>query len=222
MILAGKSVDSRAHNFFVGGVPNTIRALEQRLAAASDPQEQATLRAQLEVQRNHLEGTRAVKPAPPTVTLTHTLTLHRGAREIRVLHLGRGHTAGDVIIHLPKERIIATGDLLVENTSYLGDAYFEEWIATVEAVKKLDFDTVLPGHGRAFTGKAKLEHWQAYLRDFWAQAQKFHKAGVPAEEAAKQVDLRSHAVNYPLIRNVGITPNHGMLRAYELLEGKAR
>jgi cyclase len=222
MIVAGKSLDSRAHDFFVGGVPNTIKNLEGRLAAATDPKEQATIRAQLDVQRNHLEGTKAVTPTPPTVTLTHTMTLHRGAREIRVLHLGRGHTAGDVIIHLPKERIIATGDLLVENTSYMGDAFFTEWIDTIEAVKQLDFDTVLPGHGRAFTGKAKLDHWQAYLRDFWAQAQRFHKAGIPAEEAAKQVDLRSHAVNYPLIKALGIVPNHGMLRAYELLDGKVK
>jgi len=222
MILAGKSLDSRAHDFFVGGVPNTIKNLEQRLAEATDAKEQATIRAQLEVQRNHLVGTKAVKPTAPTLTLTHTMTLHRGAREIRVLHLGRGHTAGDVVIHLPKERIVATGDLLVENTSYLGDAYFTEWVDTIEALKKLDFDTVLPGHGRAFTSKAKLDHWQAYLRDFWAQAQKFHKAGVPAEEAARQVDLRAHAVNYPLIRSAGITPNHGMLRAYEILGGTAR
>ena len=222
MIVAGKSLDSPAHNFFVGGVSNTIKTLEQRLAAATDPKEQATIKAQLDVQRNHLEGTEAVRPTPPTVTLTHTMTLHRGAREIRVLHLGRGHTAGDVVIHLPRERIIATGDLLVENTSYMGDAYFTEWIDTIEALKKLDFETVLPGHGRAFTGKVKLDHWQAYLRDFWLQAQKFHTAGIPAEEAAKQVDLRSHAVNYPLIRSVGITPNHGMLRAYELLDGKTQ
>ena len=222
MIVAGKSLDSRAHDFFVGGVPNTIKAFEGRLAAATDPKEQATIRAQLDVQRNHLEGTKAVKPTPPTVTLTQTMTLYRGAREIRILHLGRGHTAGDVIIHLPEERIIATGDLLVENTSYMGDAFFTEWIDTIEAVKKLDFDTVLPGHGRVFTGKAKLDHWQAYLRDFWAQAQKFHKAGVPAEEAAKQVDLRSHAANYPQIKTLGIVPNHGMLRAYELLDGKVK
>ena len=104
----------------------------------------------------------------------------------------------------------------------MGDAFFTEWIDTIEAVKQLDFDTVLPGHGRAFTGKAKLDHWQAYLRDFWAQAQKFHKAGVPAEEAAKQVDLRSHAVNYPQIKALGIVPNHGMLRAYEVLDGKVK
>jgi glyoxylase-like metal-dependent hydrolase (beta-lactamase superfamily II) len=221
-ILAGKSMDSPAREFFVGGVPNTIAALEKRLAAANDDKTRADLERQLAVQRNHLEGTNAVKPTPPTITLTHAMTLHRGAREIRLLHLGRAHTAGDVVVYLPKERIIATGDLLVEGTSYMGDAYFTEWIDTIEALKKVDFDTVLPGHGNAFTGKAKLEHWQAYLRDFWTQAQKFHKAGVPWEEAAKQVDLRGNAANYPSIRAPGITPNHGMRRAYEILDGKVR
>ena len=221
-MLAGKSIDSRAHEFFVGGVPNTIKTLESRLTAAKDDKERQTIQTQLAVQRNHLEGTKAVVATAPNVTLTHTMTLHRGSREIRILHLGRGHTAGDVIVYLPKERVIATGDLLVEGTSYMGDAYFTEWIDTIEALKKVDFDTVLPGHGRAFTGKAKLDHWQAYVRDFWAQAQKFHKAGVPWEEAAKQVDLRGNAGNYPTIRAPGITPNHGMLRAYEILDGKVK
>ena len=136
--------------------------------------------------------------------------------------MGRGHTAGDVVVYLPKERVLATGDLLVEGTSYMGDAYFTDWIDTIEKLKALDFDTVLPGHGQSFKGKAKLDHWQAYLRDFWAQAQKFHAANVPWEDAAKQVDLRGNAVNYPAIRNVGIVPNHGMRRAYEILDGKVQ
>jgi glyoxylase-like metal-dependent hydrolase (beta-lactamase superfamily II) len=218
-ILAGKSQDSRAREFFVGGIPNTIKNLEGRLAAASD-KERDTLQRQLEIQRTFLEGTNAVTPTAPNVTLTHTMTLFRGSREIRIMHLGRGHTAGDVIVFLPKERLIATGDLLVEGTSYMGDAYFTDWIATIELLKKVEFDTVLPGHGQVFKGKDKLDHWQAYLRDFWSQAQKFHKAGVPWEEAAKQVDLRGNAVNYPNIRAAGITPNHGMLRAYEILDGR--
>ena len=104
----------------------------------------------------------------------------------------------------------------------MGDAFVTEWVDTIETLKKLDFETVLPGHGQAFKGKAKLDHLQAYLRDFWSQAQKFHKAGVPWEEAAKQVDLRGNAANYPTIRTAGITPNHGMRRAYEILDGKIR
>jgi glyoxylase-like metal-dependent hydrolase (beta-lactamase superfamily II) len=206
----------------VGGIPATIKNLEARLAAAKDDKEKATIQSQLEIQRTFLEGTNAVKPTPPTMTLTQNLTLHRGTREIRILFLGRGHTAGDVVVYLPKERVVATGDLLVEGTSYMGDAFFTDWIQTIETLKGLDFDTVLPGHGNAFKGKAKLDHWQAYIRDFWEQAQKFHKARTPWEEAAKQVDLRGNAVNYPSIRTAGITPNHAMRRAYEILDGKVK
>jgi glyoxylase-like metal-dependent hydrolase (beta-lactamase superfamily II) len=220
-ITAGKSQDSPAREFFVGGIPNAIKNLESRLAGAT-PEERTNIENQIAVQRNHLEGTNAVRPTPPTMTLSRTMTLHRGSREIRLLFLGRGHTAGDVIVYLPQERIIATGDLLIEGPSYMGDAYFTEWIDTIEALKQVDFDTVLPGHGRAFSGKAKLDHWQAYLRDFWSQAQKFHKAGTSWEEAAKQVDLRGQSVNYPTIKAPGITPNHGMRRAYEILDGKIK
>ncbi len=221
-ILAGKSHDSPAREFYLGGVPAAIKTLEGRLTAATDDKTRATIQNQLDIQRNHLEGTNAVKPTPPTLTLTQTMTLHRGSREIRILFLGRGHTAGDVVVYLPKERIVATGDLLVEGTSYMGDAYFTEWAQTMEALKGLGIDTVLPGHGNALKGTAKMDHWAAYIRDFWAQAQKFHTAGTPWEEAAKMVDLRGNAVNYPMIRAAGITPNHGMRRAYEILDGKVK
>ena len=221
-MVAGKSQDSPAREFFVGGVPNAIKSLESRLGAAKTPEERTQIETQLAIQRNHLEGTNAVRPTPPTMTLSRTMTLHRGRREIRLLFLGRGHTAGDVVVYLPKERVVATGDLLIEGPSYMGDAYFTEWIETIETLKQVDFDTVLPGHGRAFNGKAKLDHWQAYLRDFWAQAQKFHKAGTPWEEAAKLVDLRSNSANYPTIKAPGITPNHAMRRAYEILDGKVK
>ena len=221
-MVAGKSMDSPALRFFLGGLPATVKGLEDRLAKATDEKERATIQSQLDVQRSFLEGTNAVTPTPPTMTLDRTMTLYRGSREIRLMFLGRGHTGGDVVVYLPKERIVATGDLLIEDRSYMGDAFFTDWIATIETLKGLDFETVLPGHGRAFTGKAKLEHWQAYLRDFWTQAQKFHAAGVPWDEAAKQVDLRGQAANYPGIRAAGISPNHGMRRAYELLDGKIK
>jgi glyoxylase-like metal-dependent hydrolase (beta-lactamase superfamily II) len=221
MITSGESIKGRAYDLFVGAIPGQIKTIEGRIAAATDPAERAKLQAQLAVQQNHLEGTKAVVPKPPTVTLIDQLTLYRGGREIRLLFLGRGHTGGDVVVFLPKERLLMTGDLLVEGTSYTGDAYFTEWIETLERVKALEFDRVLPGHGRVVEGKAKFDHFQAYLRDFWSQAQALHKAGVPAEEAAKRIDMRPHAKNYPTITAAGVQVN-GVLRAYELIEGKVR
>ena len=222
MIVAGKSQDSRAQQFFVGAIPGQIDSLRKRIAETTDAAEKTRLETQLAIQRNHLEGTAAVKPTPPNVTLTDRLTLHLGGREIRIMFMGRGHTGGDVVVFLPKERIIATGDLLVEGTSYSGDAYIPEWIETLEKVKALDYDMTLPGHGTAFRGKTKVEHFQAYLKTLWSEAKRMHDAGVPMEEAAKTIDLRAHAANYPNIRTVGLTPPHGVWRVYELLDGRAK
>ena len=222
MMVAGKSQDSRARQFFVGGIPATIESLKKRIASSTDAEEKTRLEAQLAVQENHLDGVNAVKPTPPTVTLNERLTIDRGGREIRIMFLGRGHTGGDVVVYLPTERIVATGDLLVEGTSYSGDAYIPEWIETLEKLKALDIDTILPGHGNALKGKAKIDHFQQYLRVLWSEAKRMHDSGIPMEEAAKTIDLRSQAVNYPAIKAVGLIPPHGVWRVYELLDGKAQ
>jgi len=104
---AGKSMDSPAREFYVGVLPAQIKGLEERLAkvtseaGSSDPanvKERATIQSQLDIARNFFEGTNAVTPTPPTVTLDRTMTLHRGSREIRIMFLGRGHTGGDVVV----------------------------------------------------------------------------------------------------------------------------
>jgi glyoxylase-like metal-dependent hydrolase (beta-lactamase superfamily II) len=149
------------------------------------------------------------------------MTLYRGGREIRLLFLGRGHTGGDVVVYLPKERVVATGDLLGSGPSYIGDAYITDWIATLEKLKAVDFDWVLPGHGAAFQGKTRIDQFQSYLRDFWSQAQKLRASGVKPEDAARQMDMRSHAADYPSITAAGVL-DHGVYRAYELMDGKVK
>ena len=179
-MLAGKSQDSPAREFYVGGVPAAIKGLEQRLAAATDDKTRATIQNQLDIQKNHLEGTNAVKPTPPTMTLTQTMTLHRGAREIRILFLGRGHTAGDVVVYLPKERMVATGDLMVNGTSYMGDAFITEWVDTIEAVEEA-------GHRHRAAGPRRRVH---------GHGQAGSLAGLPARllGAGAEVPQGRHAV----------------------------
>src|SRR4030095_10292814 len=100
---------------------------------------------------------------PRNLTRATQMTLYRGQREIQIRYLGRGHTAGDVVVFLPNEKVVMTGDFLTSALSNMSDSYPEEWAASLEALKKLDFDTVLPGHGEAFMDKAKIDYFQAYL-----------------------------------------------------------
>ncbi len=221
MVLAGKSKSGRSYDAFVGGIPAQIDRLKQEMMTSTSSTDRAKLQEQLTYQENYFAATAAVKPMAPTATLTQAMTLYRGNREVRLLYFGRGHTGGDVVVFLPRERVLMTGDLLTAGTAYIGDSYPLEWIETLEKVKALEFDVVLPGHGQAFKGKDRFDFFQAYLKDFWSQAEKLHGAGVPAEEAAKRIDMRAHAPHYPDIKDVGVF-SHGVIRAYELMDGTAR
>jgi glyoxylase-like metal-dependent hydrolase (beta-lactamase superfamily II) len=144
------------------------------------------------------------------------MTLYRGTREIQIRYLGRGHTGGDVVVFLPKERLVITGDLLTSGLSNMSDSYPLEWAATLDELKKLDFDTVVPGHGEAYTDKAKIDVFQAYLRDVWSEVGRLKKEGASAEEAAKRADLTKHKGALP-IQGPGV-PLIAAQRIYELLD----
>lgn len=162
-----------------------------------------------------------LKPTPPNVTLTDHLTLWRGDREIRLLYLGPGHTGGDVVVYLPQERVVCTGDLLVHDIANLIDGFVNVWPDALEKLKALDFTDVIPGHGDPFKGKERVEWFEAYLRDLWKQATALHDRGVAAADAAKQVDLTSHKGHYPVISGPGVNPAY-MARIYEVIENKAQ
>ena len=148
--------------------------------------------------RTTFASQKELKPTPPNVTLTTQMTLYRGDREIQIRYLGRGHTAGDVVVYLPNEKVVITGDFLTSGMSNMSDSFPNEWVASLDELKKLDFDTVMPGHGEAFTDKAKIDYFQAYLRDVWSEVSPLKKQGVSAEEAAKRADLTKHKEHLPI------------------------
>ncbi len=89
----------------------------------------------------------------------------------------------------------------------------------MDELKKLDFVTVLPGHGDAFTDKAKIDYFQGYLRDVWTEVSRLKQQGVSAEDAAKRADLTKHKEHFPTITAPGV-PLIAVTRIYELIDGK--
>src|SRR5436309_6221800 len=198
-------------------VPARVEALKQRIAQETDPQQKATLERQVANSLAYLEQVKEVKVTPPNLTFDQTMTLYRGGREMRLLYLGRGHTDTDVVVFLPRERIVCTGDLMESVVSYMGDSYPEEWIGTLERLKSLDFDTVIPGHGVVFKGKTKIEAFQKYLRDVLTQPAALRKQRLSADDAAQNVDVTSYKEEFASIRGVGIDPA-AVRRIYQLAE----
>jgi len=219
MLLGGKSLQMPLYKNYVTGLPEQIENLKQRVAMESDPSRKAMLQTQLQAAENNAASQAELKPTPPNITLRTNMTLYRGDREIQLRFLGRAHTAGDVVVYLPKERIVITGDMLTSALSNMSDAFVNEWVTTLDELKKLDFVTVLPGHGEAFTDKAKIDYFQAYLRDVWTEVSRLKQQGVSAEEAAKRADLTKHKEHFPTITAPGV-PLIAVTRIYELLDSK--
>jgi len=129
-----------------------------------------------------------------TLTFEHDLTLDLGNREVRVLFLGRGNTAGDTVVYLPREKIVAAGDLVVLPIPYAFDGYPEEWIQTLDRLMALDSDTIVPGHGPVLHDKAKVVLTRDLLQSAVDQMnaallQKGPAVGLKLDDVKDSVDL---------------------------------
>jgi glyoxylase-like metal-dependent hydrolase (beta-lactamase superfamily II) len=204
----------------LSSLPRNAEDLKARAAAEQDPTARTRLEQQVRSQQAFGQQVSETKPTPPTVTIEERMTLVRGDREIRLLYLGRGHTAGDLVVYLPKERVVCTGDLLVNQVANLVDGYVNDWPAALEKLRELDFVDVIPGHGEPFKGKERIDWFQGYLRDIWQQTAKLHAAGMPAAQAARRVDMTAHKSHYPNINGPGV-PAAGIARIYAVLENRA-
>jgi len=219
MLAGGKTLQMPLYKGYLDGLPRQVDTLRGRVAAETDPAAKARLQAQLTSTENNLASQKELKLVPPNLTLKSEMTLFRGSREIQLRFLGRGHTGGDVVVYLPREKVVITGDFLTAGMSNLSDSFPDEWANSLDALKKLDFTTVLPGHGEAYTDKAKIDYYQAYLRDAWAQASQLKQQGVSAEEASKRIDMSAHKDHYPPNTNLSVNVL-GVQRMYELLDGR--
>lgn len=106
----------------------------------------------------------------PNIVFERELTVFMGKREVKIMHLGKGHTKGDTVVWLPKEKILFSGDQVEYGaTPYTGDAYHEEWPSTLEKIAALQPEQLVPGRGEALvTAEQCLEAING-TRDFLGQ-----------------------------------------------------
>jgi glyoxylase-like metal-dependent hydrolase (beta-lactamase superfamily II) len=199
-------------------LPGAIETNRKRVAAEQDPDRKAQLARQLAVQEAYREQLKETVPTPPNVTITDRLTIHAGDREIQIIHPGRGHTDGDLLVYLPKERVIVTGDFFEgDRTGALRFGFHDEWADNLEKLEHLDFEHVIAGHGDPFTGKEYIAHFQAFLRDLWEQTRALHAQKVPVGDAARRVDLSAHKPHYDNIDGPGFE-EATIARIYQVLD----
>jgi len=168
-------------------LPQEIAQLRADLEKATDPKQKEELRSNLAQDEDYLAELKSMQVVLPDMTFDHSLILHRKSRTVDILWLGKAHTDGDVFVYLPKEKVIVTGDALHGWTPFMADSYPYDWITTLDAVEKLDFDQVIGGHGDVMRGKEKFELWKAYFGDLLSQTADAYAQGATEELAQKQV-----------------------------------
>ncbi|MGI9250666.1 MAG: MBL fold metallo-hydrolase [Pseudohongiellaceae bacterium] len=216
----GNVLEENTFRSFSDSVPNTVATLAEQARTETDPERKATLQQRHQVQQDYLNAIPEVDPTPPNITLNRNMTLFQivanGSREIQLHHFGRAHTGGDVVVFLPHERIVFTGDMMLPRLAYMGDGHVNEWPEALEQLKALEFDTLLPGHGTVMRDLSIITHFQAYLRDLWNKTSAMHEQGVSADDAAERIDMTNHRVNFPQIEEPGVDPR-AVRRIYQLL-----
>lgn len=117
----------------------------------------------------------------PTITFSNKMTLWLGSLEVQLLQLGRGHTKGDTVVWLPKDRVLLSGDLVeFDATPYAGDAYFKDWPQTLKNVAALKPCSLVPGRGPALIGEDQVAAGLKATGEFIADVRAIVEAGVAA------------------------------------------
>jgi glyoxylase-like metal-dependent hydrolase (beta-lactamase superfamily II) len=136
---------------------------------------------------NHTQSNAPDGMAGARVTFTEESDVFLGGKEVRARYFGRGHTNGDAIIYFPALRTIHTGDMMAGATpliDYPGGGSVVEWTKTLDAAMKLDFDTVIPGHG-AVTNKDGLMAYRNNVEKLRSRASGLIREGKSQEDVGK-------------------------------------
>jgi glyoxylase-like metal-dependent hydrolase (beta-lactamase superfamily II) len=175
---------------------------QKRTAMAAEDKEAAAFDRRIAGTELYVKDAEQFQWEPPTTCLDlkpgQARVITDGGRRIEIRYFGRAHTAGDLVVFLPKEKILAMGDLWSENGDVLLDSGLDgrdgsvlEAPETQKAIRKLDFDMALPGHRAIIRGKASLDAAIATGEKFVAQIQQSAERGEYVEEAMKSIPAPS-------------------------------
>jgi cyclase len=168
----------------IKALPGEIEKLKAEIAGAADAAKKARLESNLRQTEAYLEELKKFYPALPNRTFDSTVALDFGGRQVELLMLGRSHTDGDLFIRLPKEKVVITGDALIDWMPFMNDGFPEDWVTTLDALDKYEFDRIIPGHGEV-AGRGNLAFFRGYMADLVDAVKKANAAGASLEEAKK-------------------------------------
>jgi glyoxylase-like metal-dependent hydrolase (beta-lactamase superfamily II) len=124
----------------------------------------------------------------PTTTFHERMTVYLGKRRVELIHLGRSHTAGDIVAWVPDAQVMFAGDgAEYKSACYCGDAHFKDWPTTLKRLAAFDPVAMVPGRGAALTTREKVQEGltltSQFLTDHYRVAEAAAARGAPLKEA---------------------------------------
>jgi glyoxylase-like metal-dependent hydrolase (beta-lactamase superfamily II) len=127
----------------------------------------------------------------PTITFDDSYQLSDPAFDLHLQFHGHAHTAGDVFVYCPKQRVLATGDASHGWVPNLGDGYPHSWPATIDKVMKGDFKYVLGGHGPLQSDRVVMTNQRNYIEELTGKVEEGKRDGLTVEEMQKRFTVAS-------------------------------
>ena len=138
----------------------------------------------------HFEG---IELVPPTRTFDGELSLKVGDKRVELIEVGPAHTKGDVLVYLPDDKLLFSGDILfIGGHPVMWEGPVANWIAACKRIEAMELDAVVPGHG-PITDTAGVRRVREYLEFIEREARERYEGGMSSYEAAVDIDLRDYA-----------------------------
>ena len=128
----------------------------------------------------------------PSETFRNAHLLRVGDKTLRLIHPGRGHTDGDLVVLFVEDKVLHTGDLFFNgqypNIDLEAGGSVREWVGTLDRVLELDFEHVIPGHGPV-TDREGLRQFQTFMRQLAAAGDRAVREGWSVDEMDERAEL---------------------------------
>jgi glyoxylase-like metal-dependent hydrolase (beta-lactamase superfamily II) len=186
-------------------LPAYIQGLEKRVTAARTatppPADLPGLEHRLAEDRFFLEQKTNVHHVAANVTFSGKVEIQMGERRIQLLHYDRAVTPGDAFVYLPDEKILITGDLLINPISFALSCYPTEWLRTLEKIDALDATIIVPGHGEPLRDKQLLHATMDVFRELLRGGKDAKSKGLDPDQARTAIMPEIHDLMVKITRD---------------------